>query len=152
MFLERIGQVAIFLICAQTLVHFRAKECYEKYIKLLVSMMLLILLMEPILNLFHEKVSIQDGIKRYEQELEGVLSTSYISNEEIEQRLIKMIEHTAEEGYLQVQQESRGEESKAEIETDRTQIIIKSIEIGDNNGESAESIRKVSSGQMVSER
>ena len=41
--LTKIGQLAVFLICAQTLVHFRPKGSYEKYIKLLVSMMLLIL-------------------------------------------------------------------------------------------------------------
>ena len=50
-FLEKIGQIAIFMICAQTLMHFRAKEAYEKYLKLLVSMMLLLLLAEPLLGL-----------------------------------------------------------------------------------------------------
>ena len=50
--LEKIGQMAVFLICAQTLMHFRPKDSYEKYIKLLVSMMLLILLVEPVMDLF----------------------------------------------------------------------------------------------------
>ena len=30
-----IGQAGIFLICAQTVVHFRPKESYDKYLKLL---------------------------------------------------------------------------------------------------------------------
>ena len=42
-----IGQVGIFLICAQTLIHFRPRESYEKYLKLLLSVMLLIQLLQP---------------------------------------------------------------------------------------------------------
>lgn len=45
-----IGQVGIFLICAQTLLHFRPKESYEKYLKLLLSVMLLIQLLQPLLT------------------------------------------------------------------------------------------------------
>ncbi len=152
MLLERIGQVAVFLVCAQTLVHFRAKECYEKYIKLLVSMMLLILLMEPILRLFGEDVSFQSGIKQYEQAFEEVLSVSYMSGEEIEQRVRKLVEHTAQQEYAKVQQEKTQKESIEGTKGDGTQIIIRSIEIGEDNGEPAESVREVSSGQMVSER
>lgn len=44
-----IGQVGIFLICAQTVVHFRPKESYEKYMKLLLSVMLLIQLLQPVI-------------------------------------------------------------------------------------------------------
>ena len=43
-----IGQVGIFLICAQTLIHFRPRESYEKYLKLLLSVMLLIQLLRPL--------------------------------------------------------------------------------------------------------
>ena len=45
-----IGQVGIFLICAQTLIHFRPRESYEKYLKLLLSVMLLIQLLQPLLT------------------------------------------------------------------------------------------------------
>lgn len=45
-----IGQAGIFLICAQTLVHFRPKESYEKYLKLLMSVMLLLQLLHPVLT------------------------------------------------------------------------------------------------------
>ena len=45
-----IGQVGIFLICAQTVVHFRPKESYEKYLKLLLSVMLLLQLLQPVLT------------------------------------------------------------------------------------------------------
>lgn len=42
-----IGQAGIFLICAQTVVHFRPKESYDKYLKLLLSVMLLLQLLQP---------------------------------------------------------------------------------------------------------
>ncbi len=47
-FLEQICRVGIFMICAQAMVHFRPQEMYEKYLKLLVSVMVLIQLFLPI--------------------------------------------------------------------------------------------------------
>ena len=47
-----IGQAGIFLICAQTVVHFRPKESYDKYLKLLLSVMLLLQLLQPVLTMF----------------------------------------------------------------------------------------------------
>ena len=47
-----IGQAGIFLICAQTVVHFRPKESYDKYLKLLLSVMLLLQLLQPVLSMF----------------------------------------------------------------------------------------------------
>ena len=47
-----VGQAGIFLICAQTIVHFRPKEAYEKYLKLLLSVMLLTQLLQPVLSVF----------------------------------------------------------------------------------------------------
>lgn len=41
-FVKAICQVGIFLICAQAIVHFRPKAAYEKYLKMLVSSMILI--------------------------------------------------------------------------------------------------------------
>lgn len=39
-FLKVICQMGIFMICAQAIVHFRPKASYEKYLKLLVSAMM----------------------------------------------------------------------------------------------------------------
>lgn len=43
-----ICKVGIFLICAQAIVHFRPREAYEKYLKLLVGIMILLQLFLPI--------------------------------------------------------------------------------------------------------
>lgn len=46
--LQTICRIGIFMICAQTIVHFRPRETYEKYLKLLVSVMVLIQLFLPV--------------------------------------------------------------------------------------------------------
>lgn len=47
---QAICRVGIFLICAQAIVHFRPREAYEKYMKLLVGIMILLQLFLPIGN------------------------------------------------------------------------------------------------------
>ena len=69
--LESIKSMGIFLICAQTLLHFKPKGEYEKYIKLLVSIMLLVQLLEPIgllLGLLN-KGELQEKIRDMEQKI-----------------------------------------------------------------------------------
>lgn len=41
-FVRMICQIGIFVICAQAIVHFRPKAAYEKYLKLLVSAMMVL--------------------------------------------------------------------------------------------------------------
>lgn len=50
--MEQMKMISIFLICAQTLIHFRTGGTYVKYLRLLVSIMLLVLLMEPFARVF----------------------------------------------------------------------------------------------------
>lgn len=99
MLLEKIGQLAVFLICAQTLVHFRAKESYEKYMKLLVSMMLLILLVEPIMHLFkkQDNGTFLEQVQWYEQQLQEIVTATGLENQEIQQRLQEITQRRVEE-------------------------------------------------------
>ena len=48
---QAICRTGIFMICAQTIVHFRPQESYEKYLKLLVSVMVMIQLFLPLSSL-----------------------------------------------------------------------------------------------------
>ncbi|MDE6926541.1 MAG: hypothetical protein K2P59_15025, partial [Acetatifactor sp.] len=51
---QTICRIGIFMICAQTVIHFRPQESYEKYLKLLVSAMVLIQMFLPVSRLlFH---------------------------------------------------------------------------------------------------
>ena len=90
--LSKMGQIAIFMICARTLLHFRAKESYEKYLKLLVSLMLLVLLVEPLMDAFGKG---KDGeflqrIQLYSYELQDILGNEELDNEEISEILSHM--------------------------------------------------------------
>ena len=95
--LEKIGQIAVFMICAQTLMHFRAKEAYEKYLKLLVSMMLLLLLAEPLMSMVGKgsEVTFLDRIEVYQQELQGILQNQELEQEEITEILSHMTNEVA---------------------------------------------------------
>ncbi len=46
--IECIGKIGVFLICTQVLVHFRPRESYEKYLRLLASTMILLQFLVPI--------------------------------------------------------------------------------------------------------
>ncbi len=52
-FLKSVCQIGIFMVCAQTITHFRPNSSYEKYMKLLVSVMVLIQILQPVSSLFH---------------------------------------------------------------------------------------------------
>ncbi len=77
--LESIKTMGVFLVCAQTLIHFKPKGAYEKYIRLLVSVMLLVQLLEPIGNMFGflQKGELQKRIRNMEYKLEQVKQQSY---------------------------------------------------------------------------
>ena len=84
-----IRQMGIFVICAQALIHFRPKESYEKYMKLLVSVMILAQLFTPVARLLGRdgSLSLEDRIRWYEEQLgEGLFKTDF-SYSEIERIL-----------------------------------------------------------------
>lgn len=143
--LKEIGQVAIFLICAQTLLHFRANDSYEKYIKLLLSMVLLLLLAEPFLSLLNMEsgTGFMDKIYGYEQKLEMMMENGLLKEEEVEDFLVNLTTEKVEQGveYIEsmevqgeVSQEKEAEGNEEAME--QRQIIIETIEVGGENGES----------------
>ncbi len=143
--LKEIGQVAIFLICAQTLLHFRANDSYEKYIKLLISMMLMLLLAEPFLNLLSMEsgTGIREKMYGYEQKLESMMGSGVLKEEEVENLLVNITTEKVEQGVeymesMEVQGEvSQEKEADAKKEAmEQREIIIETIEVGGKNGES----------------
>jgi len=81
---QSIKTMSIFLICAQTLIHFKPKGAYEKYIKLLVSIMLLVQLLEPIGNMLGilRKGELQSKILNAERRLEWIQQQNYNIDEQ----------------------------------------------------------------------
>ena len=50
-FFQNIKQIGIFMICAQAILHFKPSEKYEKYLKLLISVMILAQLLSPVMQI-----------------------------------------------------------------------------------------------------
>jgi len=101
-FLQSIKSMSIFLICAQTLIHFKPKGSYEKYIRLLVSIMLLVQLMEPMGTLLGilQKGELQSRIRDTEKRLEWIKEQTYDIDEKTEkiwELFLNMYEQEGEE-------------------------------------------------------
>lgn len=69
---QAICRVGIFMICAQALLHFRAQDTYEKYLKLLVSIMILLQLFLPVGMFFSggNGETAAEALKQFEREME----------------------------------------------------------------------------------
>ncbi len=97
-----VGQAGIFLICAQTIVHFRPKEAYEKYLKLLLSVMLLTQLLQPVLTVFGggAEQNAQAQVEEFTEELQSVLTRASEqakkSQEEIGQTAAAVVQEAEE--------------------------------------------------------
>lgn len=75
-----ICSVGIFMISAQTILHFRPKAVYDKYLKLLISVMVLIQLLRPVMGLFGSMSmgEFEERVVWFDEQLkEGI----YIENE-----------------------------------------------------------------------
>lgn len=102
--LENIKSIGIFLICAQMLIHFRPGGAYVKYLRFLVSIMILVQLLEPFGNLFGllEKGELQNQVGKMEKKMLQIQSESYglgTNVEKIWDRLLLDVEMPSEEGY-----------------------------------------------------
>lgn len=93
-----IGQVGIFLICAQTLIHFRPRESYEKYLKLLLSVMLLIQLLQPLLTVLGgDKIAGTDvQVTEFTEEIRTVLEQAAMQAEQTEDEIQAAADTAAE--------------------------------------------------------
>lgn len=93
-----IGQVGIFLICAQTLIHFRPRESYEKYLKLLLSVMLLIQLLQPLLTVLggDEIAGTDVQVTEFAEEIRTVLEQAAVQAEQTEDEIQAAADTAAE--------------------------------------------------------
>ena len=49
---ETVCQITVFMICSQAITHFRPKDSYEKYLRMLLGAMILIQIFQPFCQLF----------------------------------------------------------------------------------------------------
>ena len=70
-----IRRIGIFIVCAQTISHFRPKASYDKYFKFLISIMVLVQLLTPFLQLLggEETWPVETVLENYRSVWEGNL-------------------------------------------------------------------------------
>jgi len=107
-FLQTVKQIGIFMICAQAILHFKPSAKYEKYIKLLISVMVLVQLLVPVVELvtgnnrtvfFTRLEEIQTGI---EEEMEQLEIENAVNEENVLQETKQEIRNRVKEIAQQV--------------------------------------------------
>ncbi|MCM1117785.1 MAG: stage III sporulation protein AF [bacterium] len=92
--LGSIRQMGVFMICAQALIHFKPKGSYEKYLKLLVSAMLLVQLLSPIAALLsgRDGLSLEERIAQYSESFEQGMGEATMQEYRIDQLRESLLE------------------------------------------------------------
>ena len=90
-FFQAVKQIGIFMICAQAILHFKPSEKYEKYMKLLISIMVLVQILMPIVQYFSKESSayshffeqVENIRTEMKQEMEQLEAESILQEETI---------------------------------------------------------------------
>lgn len=139
--LETIRRVGIFIICAQTLIHFRPNESYEKYMKLLVSVMVLVQLVLPIAAILQgkEASALEESVKQYEAEMQKNMEEISITSAMAEEKMETLTMEEIETRFNNIRAENEGEEKQTEEpkgltenadEAESSKVENVSIEVG----------------------
>lgn len=136
--LGSIRQMGIFMICAQALIHFKPKGSYEKYMKLLVSAMILVQLLSPVAALLSGKEgqSLEERIGFYSNSFEQGLGEAAVQEYQIEQMRQTLLEEQIKAqleaaDLLPGGQDNEGSPVQVESEmTEEIRIQIEPIAIG----------------------
>ena len=115
-FFRAICQMGIFMICAQSIIHFRPKGSYEKYLKMLVSVMLLIQLFMPVgrLILGNGNEEFARRVEQFEENLEKSMKAAEESAVQSQKQLEEM---TLEEVRTRLETEQKTQEQEAQDNT-----------------------------------
>lgn len=133
--LDLMKRLAVFMIIAQTILHFRPNKSYEKYLKMLIGIMMLAIFIVPMTELFR-----QDSVKEYERLLEGY-----------EKNIDKMYEtsnfqiNLQEEAYLYTMQEEI--KDRFNIVSKEYGYEVKNVDFVGISGISEEGIENASQGE-----
>ncbi len=122
--MEIIGRTGIFIICAQVLIHFRPKASYDKYLKMLVSAMILLQLFVPVSELFAGKgeETLDKRVEWFEAELARGMEETTKQYEE------RMAELEDTEWYDPLEESVLGEESmQAGQQTEMGEVSVMPI-------------------------
>lgn len=91
---ELIKRIGIFMLAAQAVIHFAPSQKYEKYMKLIVGIMILLQFLTPVYRIFTEtEVDFGERILDMEQELqEGMLVEELVVTDSVTESVISSLE------------------------------------------------------------
>lgn len=120
-FLEFMKEIGIFIICAQSLIHFVAGKKYEKYMKVLIGMMILAQFVAPVRDILSDGSAqmMWTEIERFQTQMEEAMG-------EAESMAGEMDFAAGEEQLKSLAEEQMKEEEGTE---EKKEIKIKKIEI-----------------------
>lgn len=133
---QAICRTGIFMICAQAITHFRPQESYEKYLKLLVSTMILIQIFIPLGNFAvgFGKAGLSDQLSDFQASLEQSMENARRQAEETDKMLEEMtLEEVRRRMEEQAMQNAGQQESGQEQDQDGQDGIDVSIELQNIN-------------------
>ena len=136
-----ICQLGIFMICAQAIVHFRPNGSYEKYLKMLVSVMLLVQVFLPFTRLFSPDAQqgIERNISEFEEKIEETFDQALRMAAETDDLLGNMSLEEVRRRMEEQEEEKEGEEEESSASTamSGSPVEIEKIEvrIGDTGEE-----------------
>ena len=130
---QTICRTGIFMICAQTIVHFRSNESYEKYLKLLVSVMVLIQLFLPVGAFFAGVSGTGGSINEFRESLEQSMDEARQQAAQTEAMLEQMTleevrSHIEEEAVLKEQTASEGQSAIPTVEISPIDVKVEPID------------------------
>lgn len=118
--LQVLKQTGIFMVCAQMLLHFKPSEVYGKYIRLLMSIMVLALLIGPIMELFGQgSSSLEERAAYYDEILSEESEEARQTGAKAQALLEKMTLEEVKSELNKIQKEEDGEEEKESEEAER---------------------------------
>ncbi len=85
-FLEFMKRIGIFIICAQSILHFAAEKSYERYVKILVGIMILAQFIVPVRSLLlgADNGEIWSAVEEFQREMDKAMEDAEIVYEEEE--------------------------------------------------------------------
>ena len=132
-----ICKVGIFVICAQAVVHFRPREAYEKYLKLLVGIMVMIQLFLPIAAFFlgGNMEQLAQRLEGFQEELEQnaklEAEAAMKADEVLERMTLEEVSRRMEElkrKEQETEQNQTQQQTREQVQEDKNTVI--SVEVG----------------------
>ena len=114
LFLENLKRLSVFIVISQTILHFRVGRKYEKYIKLILSFMVVAQLVFAISSYFDLDSGFMKGISKenyynqWEQYMVGLEEEYKLQQSSLDQRL--------EEKYVRKDENNKGENVGIKVE------------------------------------